>query len=130
MSWTLTQKEHSSVRALPPSTRYEYAVKRIADNAHVWGLMRNRQWAICLGPDGKEHMPVWPHKDFAADCVDQEWKGYRPCAIEIDEWLEVWLPGLEEDGRMIAAFPVDMEFGSISPSNMLRDLRSELAKYG
>ena len=47
----------------------------------------------------------WPHPVFAEASAVAEWLGYKPRKIELDDWLEKWIPGMEEDRRMIAVFP-------------------------
>ena len=61
-------------------------------------------------------MPVWPHPAYAVACAQGAWQGHVPAAIPLDEWLEDWLPGVERDGRLVAA-------------RMRADLGRELEQY-
>lgn len=56
--------------------------------------------------EGVETVPVWPHSAYATESAKGVWVGSRPEVIELDEWIEDWLPGIKKDSRLIAVFPV------------------------
>jgi Protein of unknown function (DUF2750) len=125
----VNRKEFQHVRSLPADGRYEYFVKKVCDWQQVWGLW-NEGWAIMADTEGKEVFPVWPHPIYAEAYAIGEWKGYRPREIRLQDWLGKWLPGLENDGRLIAIFPSTEGQPPTVNSNQLRaDIEEECSKY-
>jgi hypothetical protein len=93
--------------------RYGYCVKKIADGGALYWL-EGPEGRCVLGPDEKGRMmlPIWPSAAFAAAYVERdevarvEWAGCEPVEIEVHEFLEEHVPGLIEDGYLIAAFAI------------------------
>ena len=85
-----------------------------------------------VGDDaGKEFMPVWPHRRYAEACAQGEWSGAEPTPIDLDRWLEAWLPGMIKDGVGVAVFPIpNGPAVPVRPERLRDDLLEELAKYG
>jgi len=55
------------------------------------------------------------------------WAGRTPRAIDLDEWLDKWMPGMERDGFRVAVFPTPRHGGvSVTPGRLREDLRDEL----
>ncbi len=130
MSWKPTEKEVSSVLKLCANDRYLYWIKRVADGNLVWSLWNDGGWALAANEEGNYMIPVWPHAMYAAICASDEWSGYEPKSISIDDWLQRWIPGIQRDKRMIAVFPtLDHKGIAVSPSRVADDLRTELQKY-
>jgi len=131
MAWTPTDKEVAAVLQLDGTKRYSYLVKKIADEQIVWGLWQEGGWALASDDQGHELVPVWPHARFAALCTRDAWAGYVPKQIELEIWLDRWLPGMERDGRNVAVFPTPDDHGvAVEPKRLGSDLRKESANYG
>jgi hypothetical protein len=130
MSWDVNDKEFESVLALPPNQRYEYFVKRAASHGELWSLRGDGGWVIAEDDEGSQHFPVWPHQRFAVACAEGPWGGEEPAAVDIDEWVEGWLPNLERDRLRVAVFqtPDDQGVG-VSPERLKADLEAELARF-
>jgi hypothetical protein len=130
MSWELNDEEFASVLALSGKRRYGYFVKRAASHGELWGLHGDGGWVVAEDDEGNHHFPVWPHQRFAEACAEGPWDGEQPVAIDIDEWVEAWLPALEEDGIRVAVFqtPADQGVG-VAPGRLKRDLEAELAQF-
>jgi hypothetical protein len=129
MSWRIHDKEFESVMALPPPARYEYFVKRVADWEAIWSLGSDEGYAVMGDDDGHELLPVWPHELFAAASATGDWTANKLRRIDLDAWMERWLPGLERDGRMVAVFPSPNRKGVVVPPERLRhDLQAELSR--
>jgi hypothetical protein len=46
-----------------------------------------------------------------------------PHPISLEEWTKTWLPGLEKDGRAVAAFPTpDGKMIVVEPARMSADI--------
>jgi len=129
MAWQLGEKEVLAVSALEGPERYAYFVKRVADEQRLWSLW-NDGWVLAKDDAGRELVPVWPHQDYAALCAKGEWADHTPKEINLDAWIERWLPGIEGDNRLVAVFPTDENQGVVVDSRRLTsDLEQELEKY-
>jgi hypothetical protein len=130
MSWHLSEKESTSVLSLPDDMRYSYCLKRIADWEEIWSLRNRDGWVLMRTPDGFETVPIWPHSDYAAKCIKDEWADCEPASISLTAWMDRWLPGLHEDGRQIAVFPTPADSGvTVEAKRLASDLAEECAKY-
>lgn len=129
MSWILTKEEVDAILKLDGEKRYHYAIKKIADQELIWGLWKDSGWALS-GCNGGEMIPVWPHQDYAKLCANEAWSGYSPKSIDVDVWLERWIPGLSNDQRLIAVFPTPNNKGvAVLAIRFGEELREEMFKY-
>ena len=118
-----------SIVAGSAETRTAYLVRKVTDFEQVWGL-NNDGWAACTDDSGQPALPIWPEAELAALCAVGEWAEMAPKAIELAEFMERWLPGLERDGRLVAVFPTTRGQGVfMSPSALAEKLQEELAQY-
>ena len=46
-------------------------------------------------------MPFSSERAYAARGAVREWANYAPASISLDEFLNVWLPGMSEDGFLV-----------------------------
>lgn len=130
MSWTPNDKEIESVIRLPASERYKYFVKKAADTEQVWSLRKDAGWATSADDAGQICVPVWPHAKYAAACANENWAEYEPHSIELDAWLERWLPGMQRDGRLAAVFPTPTsQTVNVPPDRLKGDIEAELELY-
>lgn len=130
--WEMHDKEFESVTALPPAERYSYTIKRVADWETLWSLAEKGQWALSGDDKGRELVPVWPHERFARACATGGWGGHEPQQIELPIWMERWIPGLQQENRLISVFPVFSERGRgavVPPDQFREDLEAELELY-
>jgi hypothetical protein len=129
--WNPTAKEIEAIFKLEPAERYEYFIKRVADEGEVWSLRGSAGWVLAADGDGHESVPVWPHRVYAASCATGGWHGCHPASLDLDEWITRWLPGIEKDRRAVAVFPIPSGSGTpVTPSRLRADLEAELTKYG
>ncbi len=130
MSWTPSAQEINSVVTVAAPKRYEYLVKKVVDQETVWSLCEHGSWALAEVPNGRHAIPIWPHDEFARTCANGLWAGYEPRAIELDVWLNRWIPGIQKDNRLVAVFPTADDKGvCVEPSKFDLDLRQELENY-
>ena len=111
MSWQVNDAEFASVLDLPAPRRYEYFVKRAASHRRLWGLRGGRGWVVAEDDEGDQHFPVWPHQRFAEALATGQWSDATPMAIDIDEWVEEWLPDLVATGYALPCFRHPMTKG-------------------
>lgn len=130
MSWKVNPKEFEAVIGLPASVRYDHFIKKVADFEELWGLKDEEGWSIAKDPDGCEVMLIWPHSKYAEAYIGEKLQNIKPAVITLDRWLDVWLPELEKEGRMVAVFPTSDKKGIVvSPQQLLKDLEEELENY-
>jgi Protein of unknown function (DUF2750) len=130
VAWEVNDEEFASVLALPANRRYGYFVKRAAGHGEVWSLCGDGGWVVAADDQDNLHFPVWPHPRFAEACAEGPWDGEKSVAVEIDEWVEAWLPKLDRDGVRIPVFqtPEDQGVG-VAPLRLKRDLEDELSQF-
>ncbi len=130
MTWKLREKEFAAVSALDPPRRYAHFIKRVAAWEEVWSLRSDQGWVMSGDDDGHEAVPVWPHSQYAAACATGHWAGSEPESIDLDEWMQYWLPGIERDGLLIGVFLTPDNKGVVdTPARLRADLEQELAHY-
>jgi len=122
-------KEFEALIAMPAPERYALFVRRVVDWQIVWSLRSPNGWTLMGDDNGTEVVPVWPHERFAHTCADLK-KHETAMAIDLDDWLEKWLPGMSKDRRQVAVFPVPNGKGVvISPEQLKSDLLLERDQY-
>lgn len=70
----------------------------------VWALQYpDGGFAICPSNDFDEVdvYVVWSNEADAKACCEDDWKNLVPVAIDLDEFVEDWLPGMYEDGLLV-----------------------------
>jgi hypothetical protein len=129
VTWNINGKEFETVLRLRPEKRYEYFIKKVADWQEIWSLWKDG-WVLMGDANQTEIVPVWPHPMFAEAFAVGEWLGYAPKKIDLEEWMTKWIPGMENDHRMVAVFPAgESQTTTVTPLKLKSDLEEELAKY-
>lgn len=125
----ISKKQIENVIALPPPKRYSHFVKKTVGWGEVWGLY-NDGWALSEDKSGNAIFPVFPEKAYAELCISDEWNSYKPKAIALDDFVNILLPKLKDDGIEIGAF-YTLEHGSVEVSidTLVEDLKNELLNY-
>ncbi|GAM14856.1 DUF2750 domain-containing protein [Mesobacillus selenatarsenatis] len=124
----MNQHEFEAVIRQPAAKRYEYFIKKTADYEEVWGLY-NEGWATAQDDLGNTLLPFFPNEKFAETFAKKEWEGFSPKRIELDHFLEKWLPGMKSDGVKPSIFPTDTDSALIDVDTLMEDLAAELEKY-
>ena len=95
----------------------------------LWGLEGPDGWALCpsADDDGGDVMPFWSQREFAECHCGDDWAGYQPAAIALDEFLDDWLPGLDKDGLATGInWDGDLEGAEIAALDLLEDFAERL----
>ncbi|WP_185247214.1 DUF2750 domain-containing protein [Chryseobacterium bernardetii] len=109
--------------------RYNYFIRKVADFEELWGLSDNG-CALLGDNDGNRVLPLWPEKEFAELCAVDQWQGYKPEVIELDNFIEKWIPGMLNDKTSINVFSTPNAKGTvILPNDLYSDLQDELEQY-
>ncbi|MEV5026692.1 DUF2750 domain-containing protein [Paenibacillus sp. LPE1-1-1.1] len=124
----MNQKEFEAVIKLPANIRYEYFIKKIADSEEVWGLYDDG-WVITSDINGKLLIPFWPKKEFAEYCAFEDWSNYNAQSISLDEFINDWLPGIEEAQHKPSIFWNRDDSAVLEVHVLLNDIMQELENY-
>jgi Protein of unknown function (DUF2750) len=103
---------------------YERFVARVRASNTVWGLEDEEGWAVC--PSNEYECDVYVFWSDEADALQhctEDWAGYEPASIELESFLEHWLPGMERDGYLVGVqFNAELAGLEIEPGDLARDL--------
>lgn len=125
---TSNSRKLQNVQSLSDEARRDYFVRKVADFEVVWGLS-DRGWATAE-TGGVVAVPFWPEEEFTALCAIDEWSGFSPRPIPLDDFLSKWLPGMQEDDRVCLIFPTPHSRGLVLPPDQLKMLiEGELQQY-
>jgi hypothetical protein len=125
---SLNQHEFEVVIRQPANIRYEYFIKKVVDYEEIWGLY-NEGWASAQDDKGNVLIPLYPNEQFAEAFAKYEWEGCRPKKIELEYFLEKWLPGMKSDGVKPSIFPTDTDSAVMDVDTLREDIEEELEKY-
>lgn len=124
-----TNKKIESILKMTENERYNYFIRKVADFEEIWGLSDNG-WALLGDDNGNQILPLWPEKDFAELCAVEQWKSYKPESIQLDNFLEKWIPGMMKDKTLVNIFLTPGSKGTvILPYDLNSDLQEELEQY-
>ena len=120
----LTQTQLKAINNMTAEQRYDYFIKQVVELKQVWGLSSDTGWLIL--PDGDdEQLPVWPNAQPAEAWAAGEFPDCQPKAISLDDWLDKWLPGMIEDGLLIATCPAtDDDSIIVAADELLADIQA------
>jgi hypothetical protein len=96
----------------------------------IWGLQDgNGNWALVTSSDHDDIdvIPFWSGKALAEALCNGDWDVYTPVAIEIEEFLDDWLPGMHSDVLLVGInWSVDLTGDEIEPLDLLEEFETEL----
>lgn len=126
----LHAKEIENVSKLKPYKRYEYFIRKIADFEELWTLVDNNEDLALSHVDEKIMISFWSTEDFITSNLDDNWKGFKPLKITLDNFEEKIIPVIEENDYLINVFPVNGRSGFVvSLNEFIRDLNEVLEQY-
>jgi len=111
--------------------RYIYSVKRIADWEEAWSLKLNDGFVTTSDKEGNLSMPIWPFKEYAMKCIEDEWENCQIQKIHLDKLLDEILPNLSEEGTHVVVFkvPEDPDVVRVSADDFKNNLLYECSQY-
>jgi len=111
--------------------RYIYSVKRIADWEEAWSLKLNDGFVTTSDKEGNLSMPIWPFKEYAMKCIEDEWENCQTQKIHLDTLLDEILPNLSEEGTHVVVFkvPEDPDVVRVSADDFKNNLLYECSQY-
>lgn len=130
MAYLMNPAQFAQVSALPADQRYRHFIGKVADGEELWTLKGTDGFVLFEAGDGTRCVPVWPHQDYAESLATGDWADSAPERIDLDAFRSRWIPGMDNDARMVAVFPTPEAKGVvITPANLEADLSEELAQY-
>lgn len=100
------------IDALADHERVEHFVRNVAGSGTVWGLYADT-WARASEAEGPEALPFWADRELAVECVRGPWRAHAPRAIALPEFVEQWLPNMDEDKIVAVLMPTPTTSGTI-----------------
>ena len=114
-------------RARPsPQERLQAFIDGVSRDGTIWGLRSAAGWAI-VGAENEDCFPAWPDAESARAWAVADLADCQPAAIDLDSWMEKWLPGMDTDGTLVLVNPSDddEEEGLVLPPGELETLLLE-----
>lgn len=125
----ISKKQIDAITSLPGEKRFEHFIKVVVDGEQAWSLYQDG-WALASNDEGVVVFPLWPAKEYARLCAENEWSGYEARAIPLDDLMGVLLPKLKGDKVLPGVFFTPSSKG-VTPSidELMAALEEELENY-
>ena len=88
-----------------------------------------RDWALVGSTDNDtiDVIPFWSALELAQALCTGDWDVYKPVAIEMEEFLDDWLPGMHADVLMVGInWNQELEGQEMEPLDVLEEFEAEL----
>jgi hypothetical protein len=113
-----------------PEENLDRLIVEALENSCVWGLCDGEgNWAVAPSEDNDniDVMPFWSDRLLAEPLCNGEWAVYRPTAIDLEEFLDEWLPGLHQDMILVGInWNADLEGNEMEPLDLLEEFEEDL----
>lgn len=118
---------YKDVLQMSEADKYRYFNTTVAYHEELWGLYDDG-WAT-TGDDENVTIPLWPKKQYAEKCIKGDWENYTAQRIDLNEFLNKWVPEMEKDNIKPAVFWINGE-AMITDADFLKDtLADALDEY-
>ena len=120
-------KQLENVFALTSKQRYENFISKVCDWEELWILAdQNQNFRIITPQENLEYLPIRPHADHAS-AFHEIYPSHKPSRVELDSFLEIWLPNLNDDGLKVGVLPnLGATVWIIGPLDLKEELENEL----
>ncbi|WP_154991308.1 DUF2750 domain-containing protein [Priestia megaterium] len=111
--------------------RYANFVKRVSESTVVWGLKSEDGWCVCESNEYEKTvvMLFWSNEAYANQCAVEEWSHYKSTSIPLEEFMNNWLYGMNDDDLLVGvnwnAKLIGLE---VEPYDLLKELEDLLEK--
>jgi hypothetical protein len=82
---------------------YRRFLERVLESGEVWGLQSKEGWAFCDSNEYEETevLVFWSDRASAQKHAQAEWSGHVPTRIDLADFVERWLPGMDADAVLV-----------------------------
>ena len=109
---------------------YDRFLVEAIDCGLVWGLCdEGGNWALApsLNNEQMDVMPFWSQREFAEAACTGEWSVYRATAIDLEEFLDDWLPSMHSDLYLVGInWNAELDGDECEPLDLAEDFEAEL----
>jgi len=83
--------------------QHQHFINQVAVNKTVWGLKSSDGWAMASSNEIEERrvMPFWSDRVSAKKVAAEKWDTSEPVSIILDEFINLWLKSMHEDGIFV-----------------------------
>lgn len=95
----------------------------------VWVLQAGEGYVVCGSEnhDDMDVMPFWSQREFAEIHCKDDWADYQPLAVDVQEFLDDWLPGMHDDLILAGInWDADLIGEEIEPLDLLEEFDQEM----
>lgn len=129
MPYRMHPKQFESVLAMNSADRCNHFISRVADWEQLWGVKNENDW-LFRQTDELIYFPVWPHPEYAQKIANQNYDGYSAVEIQLDDFLNNWLPSFENKIIKVGVFPnKEWTMWIMEPMDIFDSLKDELSQY-
>jgi len=96
--------EYAAVPNMDNDELFEYFLYSILETDEVWGLKEGPNW-ITREVAGKETLPVWPFKRFAAEAAVGDWTDLNPNTDTLEIFVYNTLNRIAAQGVVVEIMP-------------------------
>lgn len=126
MNAPLSTHDVSALLSLPAAERYTFFLGEAIARGTIWALKGEGGFVAFSDEDGNSCFPFWPAPELAEALADEDWADCRAEPLELDVFMDRWLPGMSKDGRLVSVCPAHDGTGIvIEPDTLLQDLLEE-----
>lgn len=107
---------------------YNRFIERVRETGEVWGLLSEDGWAYCESSEYEDTDVVifWSDRAEAQLHAKAEWSGHKPTLISLDDFLDKWLYGMDDDGSMVGPnWDADLNGVEVEPREIAEQLTEE-----
>ena len=126
---SLRQEDIVKLFKKPGEKRYDYFIKKVAENEEVYGLADDEGWALLGDDSDADILPLFPAAELAeAFRQAAGFDEYAVEAVDVNEMM-LWLDEMEKDDLLVAVFPNPELNGAVmEPKQLKADLQKEFDK--
>lgn len=109
---------------------YERFIAQILESEEVWGLNSKDGWAYCASNEYEDTdvLPFWSDRSAAEKHVKGDWRAHKPEPISLDDFIDIWLRGMDEDGALVGPnWSNDLAGLEVEPGDVVEKLTEEEA---
>jgi hypothetical protein len=117
----MDEKEVKKILKLPAHERYRYFLERTVGGRTLWALKDSSGWLLFGDNHETSIMPLWPDKDFAEMYGKSLSLSCKAASIELNIFLDDWVPRFHDDGVKFLVFPTSDGKGLRSDALKLKD---------